>query len=557
MTPDRAHRHVCARQPAAARRVAGVPLRAAGAAVSRRGSTARPSCSTAAIERGVGRRAPRSCAPDGLRWTYARARRASPTGSRTCWSRTWGSFPATACCCALRTIRCMAACWFAVMKAGGIAVGTMPLLRASELIRDHRQGARSRTRCATRGLPTSSRLRAVPMPDAARRWRCSTTTAPTGSTRACARQAGDVRQRRHGGRRRRADRFTSGTTGQPKGTMHFHRDVIAICDCWPRSTLRASARRSLHRQPAARVHVRPGRAAAVSAARRRGDAAAGKGAAGRAAAGDRRASRRRCCSPRRRRTARWRRARRNTTSRRLRKCVSAGEALPAATRSAVEGRDRHRDHRRHRRDRAAAHLHLARRGAREARRDGQADPGLSRLRDGRRRASRCRRAGRPARREGPDRLPLPRRRAPGGVRAGRLELHGRRLPRRRRRLFPLPGAHRRHDHQRRLQHRRTGGRGRAAAAPGGRRMRRGRRAGRGARADRQGVRRAEAGLRRADEAMARELQDHVKRTSRRTSIRARSSSSHACRAPRPASCSASGCGRCTRRGVLEPMARRI
>jgi 2-aminobenzoate-CoA ligase len=34
--------------------------------------------------------------------------------------------------------------------------------------------------------------------------------------------------------------FTSGTTGKPKGTMHFHRDLVAICDCFPRSTLRAS-----------------------------------------------------------------------------------------------------------------------------------------------------------------------------------------------------------------------------------------------------------------------------------------------------------------------------
>ena len=34
--------------------------------------------------------------------------------------------------------------------------------------------------------------------------------------------------------------FTSGTTGIPKATMHFHRDVMAICACWPRSVLQAS-----------------------------------------------------------------------------------------------------------------------------------------------------------------------------------------------------------------------------------------------------------------------------------------------------------------------------
>jgi 2-aminobenzoate-CoA ligase len=32
--------------------------------------------------------------------------------------------------------------------------------------------------------------------------------------------------------------FTSGTTGPAKGTVHYHRDVMAICDCFPRSTLK-------------------------------------------------------------------------------------------------------------------------------------------------------------------------------------------------------------------------------------------------------------------------------------------------------------------------------
>ena len=35
--------------------------------------------------------------------------------------------------------------------------------------------------------------------------------------------------------------FTSGTTGKSKATVHFHRDVMVICDAFPRSILKPGA----------------------------------------------------------------------------------------------------------------------------------------------------------------------------------------------------------------------------------------------------------------------------------------------------------------------------
>ena len=133
----------------------------------------------------------------------------------------------------------MAACWLAVVKAGGIAVGTMPLFRAKELTDIVTKAEVSHALCDARladdlanarpGCPT---LRHVAYfgGDASdrleRRMEAKSATfadAPTAVDDVC------------------LIAFTSGTTGRPKGTMHFHRDVLAACDCWPKSTLRATA----------------------------------------------------------------------------------------------------------------------------------------------------------------------------------------------------------------------------------------------------------------------------------------------------------------------------
>ena len=130
----------------------------------------------------------------------------------------------------------MTAVYFAILKAGGIVVATMPLLRAKELavitdkaelsfaICDHRlkeemELTRSRTSRLETVLYSGSRS-----PDALE----ALMEAASPEFAACDTAADDVCLLG----------FTSGTTGEPKATMHFHRDMLAICDCYSREILR-------------------------------------------------------------------------------------------------------------------------------------------------------------------------------------------------------------------------------------------------------------------------------------------------------------------------------
>jgi 2-aminobenzoate-CoA ligase len=128
------------------------------------------------------------------------------------------------------------ACWLAVMKAGAIAVTTMPLLRAPELtaimkksrptiaLCDHRLLVELRAAAEATGIvgeilawgdgQLEDRMAAVPEQFA---------NIDTASDDVCLLA------------------FTSGTTGQPKACMHFHRDVLAMAD--------VVARHLLHTKP--------------------------------------------------------------------------------------------------------------------------------------------------------------------------------------------------------------------------------------------------------------------------------------------------------------------
>ena len=140
----------------------------------------------------------------------------------------------------------MVATWFAVVKAGGIAVATMPLLRSLELrqiidkgqvshaICDHslrEELIKAQQECESKCLKHISFFRSSDttqegqhLLDIAALSQPSTFENFSSLSTDCCILA-----------------FTSGTTGVPKATIHNHRDVMSICTCWPEFVLKPLA----------------------------------------------------------------------------------------------------------------------------------------------------------------------------------------------------------------------------------------------------------------------------------------------------------------------------
>jgi 2-aminobenzoate-CoA ligase len=190
-----------------------------------------------AVERGWGRR-DAVLVPGGERWSYGELRDRANRIARVL-VEDLGVVPGNRVLLRAPNTPAMAACWFAIVKTGAIAVATMPLLRARELTDIVTKAAVSHALCDARlheeleaARPSCPTLRSIAL---------FNTDALDGVEALAATKADTFDNADTAAEDTAFIAFTSGTTGKPKGTMHLHRDVLAACDCWPKHQLCASA----------------------------------------------------------------------------------------------------------------------------------------------------------------------------------------------------------------------------------------------------------------------------------------------------------------------------
>lgn len=131
------------------------------------------------------------------------------------------------------------AAYLAVVKSGGVVVATMPLLRAKELSHIVKKAKIKLALCDVQLAEEMEKTqeqapglkRVVYWGDESAGSLDALIRRPGYETfAACDTAIDDVC----------LIGFTSGTTGEPKGTMHFHRDMLAICDTYGKHVLEAA-----------------------------------------------------------------------------------------------------------------------------------------------------------------------------------------------------------------------------------------------------------------------------------------------------------------------------
>src|SRR5450755_3623997 len=127
----------------------------------------------------------------------------------------------------------LVACWFGVLRAGGVAVATMPLMRAGELTAICEIAQVSLALCDSRFTSALAEADAGGM-------RIVTYGAddPGDITRLASRKPAGATVVPTAADDVAMIAFTSGTTGRPKATMHFHRDLLAIADTYSEHVLK-------------------------------------------------------------------------------------------------------------------------------------------------------------------------------------------------------------------------------------------------------------------------------------------------------------------------------
>src|SRR4051794_33026422 len=134
----------------------------------------------------------------------------------------------------------MVAVWLAVTKAGAVAVNTMPLLRAGELTTIADKGEIGLALCDSRiadelvaSAKASRFLRSVICFD-------GTSNHDAELDRVALNKPVRFEAVRTGRDDVALLGFTSGTTGEPKATAHFHRDLLIIADGYAKEVLRVT-----------------------------------------------------------------------------------------------------------------------------------------------------------------------------------------------------------------------------------------------------------------------------------------------------------------------------